>query len=326
MPKNEEQKIKYLILYEMLLDKTDERNTMTAKEIIAELANRGITLTRKTLYKDIETLNNNGYEVMCDRRRVNHYYISDRKFERSEVQILLNAVGVTPVLSNKKKSVLIEKLLQLLGGSDAESLLEITPYNSGYNNERLYYSIDAITTAITEKRKLSFLYFDYAINGRREYRKDKSRYEVNPLGMVYNEDKLYLVCYHDKYGDPANYRIDRMDEVRAENEPITHMKEYDAFDIAEYRRQQFGMYHGEMTEVELIFPQDVLEVMIDRFGEDVKPVSHTNGYKIRVKVQISKAFFAWLTTFEGRVNIYTPESVKQEYREFINKLNHRVPQ
>lgn len=28
--------------------------------------------------------------------------------------------------------------------------------------------------------------------------------------MVYSGDYFYLICYHDKYGDAANYRIDRI--------------------------------------------------------------------------------------------------------------------
>lgn len=64
--------------------------------------------------------------------------------------------------------------------------------------------------------KLSFRYFDYDSNGEKVYRKDKERYEVNPLGMVYSGENFYLVCFHDKYGDPASYRIDKMDDARAE--------------------------------------------------------------------------------------------------------------
>ena len=89
---------------------------------------------------------------------------------------------------------LMQKLYELLGVTEAEQLQEIISVAYKHNNERVYYSIDAITTALLEKKKLSFCYFDYGIGGKRIYRKDKARYEVNPLGLVYSEDKLYLVC------------------------------------------------------------------------------------------------------------------------------------
>lgn len=216
-----EQKAKLLILWDILQKNTDEEHPITTQDIIATLHQRGISVSRKTLYKDIELLNKYGYEVLCKKSRSNAYYVLDRKFERSEVQVLLSAVGSTKSLSNKKTVMLMQKLYELLGTTEAEQLQEIISIANKNNNERIYYTIDAITTAILDKKKLSFLYFNYGISGERVYRKDKARYEVNPLGLVYSEDKLYLVCYHDKYGNAANYRLDRMDEVQVEQTDIT---------------------------------------------------------------------------------------------------------
>lgn len=307
-----EQKAKLLILWDILQKNTDEEHPITTQDIIATLHQRGISVSRKTLYKDIELLNKYGYEVLCKKSRSNAYYVLDRKFERSEVQVLLSAVGSTKSLSNKKTVMLMQKLYELLGTTEAEQLQEIISIANKNNNERIYYTIDAITTAILDKKKLSFLYFNYGISGERVYRKDKARYEVNPLGLVYSEDKLYLVCYHDKYGNAANYRLDRMDEVQVEQTDITYNKNFDNFDIAAYKREQFGMYVGKESTVELAFPADLLEVAIDRFGENIAVARIENGkYTISVTVQVSKTFFAWLTTFEGRVTIQSPESVKE---------------
>lgn len=317
-----EQKIKLLALWDILLKNTDEEHSMTTQEIIAALEKQDIAVSRKTLYEDIAVLNEHGYEVLCKKEsRSNAYYVIDRKFERSEVQVLLSAVGSAKSLSNKKTVTLMQKLYELLGITEAEQLQGIVSVVSKRNNERVYYSIDTITTALLEKKKLSFCYFDYGINGKRIYRKDKARYEVNPLGLVYSEDKLYLVCYHDKYGNAANYRLDRMDEVQVEQVSITPNNAFDNFDLVAYKQEQFGMYVGVETTVELVFPQDLLEVAIDRFGENVSVVHGGNDeYIVSATVQVSKTFFAWLTTFEGRVKVQSPESVKESYKEFIKKL------
>lgn len=72
------------------------------------------------LYKDMETLNRYGYEVMCEHAHSNRYYVVNRKFERSEVQVLLSAVGASQLLSDKKTAMLVQKLLELLGIGEAE--------------------------------------------------------------------------------------------------------------------------------------------------------------------------------------------------------------
>jgi len=62
--KNDQRKIRLLILYELLLKNTDEDNPLTTPEIIEMLGEYGISVTRQTLYDDIRVLNDYGYEVL----------------------------------------------------------------------------------------------------------------------------------------------------------------------------------------------------------------------------------------------------------------------
>lgn len=325
MSRNAEQKIKLLILYDLLQKNTDENHPMTTGEITTALKNCGIVVTRKTLYDDIETLNRYGFEILCDKSRSNRYYVADRKFERPEVQILLQAIGGAKFLSDKKTSLLSRKVAELLGEAQAEELIAtISENQSKSQNEQIYYNIDAITTALLERKKISFLYFDTDIYGKRLYRKNKERYEVNPLGLIYSGDYFYLVCYHDKYEGPTNYRIDRMESVCVEQENITYRLQFKNFDINAYRREVFSMYAGEKTEVELFFPKQLAEIARDRFGENCYVVTSKEGYLVRTTVRISKTFFAWLTTFEGDVVIKRPQEVKEAFADFIRKIENAL--
>ena len=58
------QKIKLLVLYDILYHFTDEEHPLNTDEIIELLAEKGITVTRKVLREDIKLLNACGYEVM----------------------------------------------------------------------------------------------------------------------------------------------------------------------------------------------------------------------------------------------------------------------
>ena len=84
MPYNKEQKIKLLVLYDLLCRKTDETHALSTEEIINELSIQNIELSRKTLPQDVELLNEYGYEAvsitpelliqeifkeLCDRKR-----------------------------------------------------------------------------------------------------------------------------------------------------------------------------------------------------------------------------------------------------------------
>ena len=56
-------KIKLLKLLEILRQDSDEDHYIGTTELIDKLADMGIVCDRRTLYKDIEVLNNFGYEV-----------------------------------------------------------------------------------------------------------------------------------------------------------------------------------------------------------------------------------------------------------------------
>ena len=161
MSRSAEQKVKLLVLYDLLEKKTDEDHPMTTNDIVEELAKLGITATRQTLYDDIEVLNSFGYDIICEHGRNNHYYVADRTFERPEVQILLHAVGAAKFLTEKKASALSEKIAELLNPQQAEELRFGVPACVGKsNNERILYSIDVITSALLNKKQVSFLYYE----------------------------------------------------------------------------------------------------------------------------------------------------------------------
>mgnify|MGYP000198166142 FL=1 len=320
MSRYTEQKIRLLLLFEILQRETDDKHALTTNEIREKLKTYGIEATRQTVYDDIEMLNSFGYEIITVHGRNNRYFIGDRTFELPEVQVLLHAVGAAKFLTEKKASVLAEKVAELLGEAQADSLKELLTVKSNeLGNERVYYSIDAITTALIEKRKLSFLYFDYDGRGNRVYRKEGERYEVNPLGMVYSGENFYLVCFHDKYDNPASYRIDKMEDAQVEESKIIKKKGFENFDLNAYKRETFGMYYGEKKQVAVYFPSELLDVARDRFGA-VEPKKEGDGYIVNVTVRISRTFFAWVAMFEGKVKILEPGTIKEQYKTFIERI------
>ena len=87
-------KIKLLKLLEILRQDSDEDHYIGTTELIDKLADMGIVCDRRTLYKDIEVLNNFGYEVLCEKSpgKPNCYCVADRSFDVPELRILMDSV------------------------------------------------------------------------------------------------------------------------------------------------------------------------------------------------------------------------------------------
>lgn len=57
-------------------------------------------------------------------------------------------------------------------------------------NEGIYSNVEVLEKALESKTKASFYYFDKDEKGERIYRKNKKRYVVEPMALIFNEGKL----------------------------------------------------------------------------------------------------------------------------------------
>lgn len=290
-------KIRLLKVWEILRTETDEDNPMGTPILLQKLANQGIKCDRRTVYRDIQLLNDFGYEILHNRGISNQYFVVDRSFDVPELRILLDAVQAASFITPKKTEVLVDKIADLAGSHRAELLKNnIVRFNiTKHTNEAIYYSVNEIERAIIEQKKVSFFYFDYNANGERVYRKAKKRYIVNPYATIFSNDNYYLVCYSDKYKNVTHYRIDRMESVEVESDNITPTSCISSFNISEHRKQVFGMFVGKEERVSIVIENSLI-------------------------FQISPMFIAWCCSFGDKLNVISPQKVITEIKNYITQL------
>ena len=322
MAHNTAQKIKLLVLYDILCRLTDENHALNTDELINLLGKKGIQVDPRVLKTDIDLLNEYGYEVLSYKKKYYYYYVVSRQFESAEIALLADVVSASKLNSGQKKR-LIEKLADTLGRYRAAVILDnVIPFESPKRtNSHIIYSVDRIENAINENKKISFLYFSFDHNGKKVYRKDGKRYLVNPLVMLWNQDNYYLIAYDDKHSDTVTYRIDRMTNVSIENEERLERKDLSGFNAGEYRTQVFSMFGGELQKVELCFDDSMIDDIFDRFGEAVSIRKRAeNDYRATVSVRVSKIFYLWVIGSQGKVRILSPHKVKEEFKKFVDTI------
>ncbi len=312
------QKIKLLKLYELLRQETDEQNPMTTMTIIDRLGQMGISCERRTLAKDMATLNEQGYEVMF--RWVGKekgYYVEDRSFSVPELKILIDAVQAASFITNKKTAELIDKIADL-GGSHRADILKsnMVRFNTRkHSNETIFYSVNYLEDALIQQKKVVFRYFDLDEHGEKVYRRDGHHYVVEPVGLVFNEDNYYLMAYSAKHDGTSNYRVDRMDAVDIIDEPITEKALKLRDSIGCYTEQAFKMYGGQSVEITIQFDAKLMGVVYDKFGEDTKMIRlNADTCVATVRVQVSPTFWGWIFQFGRLMQITSPDSMIEEYK------------
>ncbi|MCF0133103.1 MAG: WYL domain-containing protein, partial [Blautia sp.] len=86
-------KLRMLRIMQILMQETDEQHPLSAAKIGARLESKyDMTCDRKTIYSDIELLDEIGLEVVHTPSRRGGFYVSGRQFELPELKLLVDAV------------------------------------------------------------------------------------------------------------------------------------------------------------------------------------------------------------------------------------------
>ena len=322
MSHSTEQKIKLLVLYDLLCRFTDENHALNTDEIIALLAEKEIAVSRKILLQDITLLNEYGYEILSYKKKYHYYYVVNRHFDTAEIALLADAVQASKLSANQKQA-LTHKLMTTMGDFQAKELIASAHIGTvpKRSNKHIIYTIDRLKQAIINNKQVSFKYFSLDYNKNRVYRNNGNRYIVDPIVVVWNKDNYYLICYDGKHSGTANYRIDRIEDAIEETTERISSKELVDFDVEQYRQSVFSMFGGDEQEVELRFNSAMVDDVFDKFGEDII-ISKTGDdtFRVKVPIQVSKTFFAWVIGTQGKMRILSPQEVCEQFNEFVCKI------
>lgn len=316
-------KLRMLYLMRMLLEKTDENHTMSAADIEKALHEYGMTADRKTVYNDVETLREFGLDVLQTRGSNGGYYIGSREFELPELKLLVDAVQVSKFISRKKSGELIRKLEGLAGEHAARRLeRNVFIYNRPKTgNETIYYNVDQIHTAIMENKQIRYRYAEWTMQKKLEPKKNGAVYTVSPWSLTWDDANYYLIAYDESADCIKHYRVDKMQQTCVTELERIGKDRFQDFDIAEFSKKTFSMYGGHDEEVTLQCDQDIIGVILDRFGTDVMIVPvERKQFRVRVPVSVSPQFFGWVTGIGGKIRIAGPESVRREYSEYLRDI------
>ena len=320
MAKSENQKQKLLQIAKYLMEHTDDQHAVSTPQLISYLNSIGIKAERKSIYNDIDTLNDFGMDIIRSDEHRGGYMVASRQFELAELKLLVDAVQSSRFLSEKKSHELIKKLERFCSRHAAGKLQRQVHVIDRVKtmNESILYLVDTIHEAIGENRMISFRYLKWNGKKKLEPRHEGKRYLVSPYLLMWEEENYYLVAYDELAKDRRYYRVDKMADIVIEDEPRTHGEEFSE-SAALLSKKSFGMYEGAEERVRLSFAEPLLGVVLDRFGTDVILIEKGEGqYEAAVDVQVSQQFFGWICGVSG-VKICGPEHVAETYREHLKR-------
>ena len=323
MPKSPNQKLKLPVLLRFLQRQSDEKHPVTVQQMIEELARFDISAERKSLYDDLEALRAFGADIISVRGKNPGYYLGQRDFELAELKLLVDSIQSSKFVTQRKTLALIRKLEGLCSVHDAQ-LLERQVYVRGRvksMNESVYYNVDAVSDAISRDRMIRFRYFEFTVSGERRYRRGGACYQLSPYALIWDDENYYLLAWDSREEKLKHYRVDKMAQITALEEPREGKEAFQAVDMSSYSQKVFGMFTGETHAVRLRFARHLAGAVIDRFGKDVMLVPDgEEHFTVTVEAVVSPQFYAWVFGFGTEAEILSPASVRRGARDTARQI------
>jgi|GEM_PF-211851 len=254
--------MRILELLQFLYERTDENHPATVSDIIAHLNEKGIQAVRQTVYADTNALIDAGIDIVVVKSTQNQYFMGSRLFEYPELKMLTDAVASSKIISARKSEELVQKLCRLTSTHQAEQLRQLASLSSRVkpDNEQVYYIIDAIQTAILEKRQIQFQYYEYTPEKKRVLKHGGYLYQLDPYALEWKNDHYYLIGFSHKHQRMAHFRVDRLSGIKILPSGFTPDED---FDVAGYTNKIVDMFAADRTvSVELLCENKLMKTII----------------------------------------------------------------
>ena len=141
---------------------------------------------------------------------------------------------------------------------------------------------------------------------------------VEPLGLIYGE-KIYLVAREKAKGnDIYTFLLHKFSDLKLTDKSFDKK----GFDLQEYTNQSFGVYHGEVLDVELLFDKDLSQeaskynfhpTQNGKFNED-------GSYTLKFKASGSKEIMWHVFKWGSGCKIVKPATLNKEYKKYLNEV------
>ncbi len=316
-------KSRLLFLLKLLQQNSDEDLSLTTAQIRKALSDEGYSASVKTIRDDIETLKEAGFDIIVNESTglSTTYSYVDRTFEVPELQILIDAVSSSQLITKERSRKLIKKLAGMAGPSIRDELQPrvLVSESIKAQNTKILYILQKIREGIRSSCKISFKYYNYNLNKERVPRHNGEIYVISPYATIWKDDRYYLVGYSDKRDKVVSFRIDRMETPNVTKQKSVPVP--DEFSVTNYTDKITKMFDGPAEKITLRCRNELIDQVIDRFGTGISihPVDD-EYFEITETVAISGTFFGWLFQYVEEMMIVSPPNVRNEYMRMAQTI------
>lgn len=334
---NQPKKMLIINILDILRKYTDEEHRLSQKDIMDILLSEyQMSSDRKAIKRNLMNLIGFGYNIeysetvrmipnaktgkLEESSTLTDFYLV-REFADSELRLLIDSLLFSKHIPYNQCKELIGKLEGLSNKYFSSNVGHIrTMPDSAPPNKQLFYTIDVLDEAISKERQVSLIYNRFGMDKKLhptlgEDGKPK-RHIINPYHMAAINGRYYLICNNDKYDNTANYRLDRVTDIKLLDTPRKPMKKVQGLehglDLPKHMAEHFYMFSGESAPIRMRVKKYIADEIIDWFGKDVEFYDESEDeVSVRVKVNLN-AMRRWALQYALHMRVLAPQELAEQ--------------
>ena len=313
-----------MLILEILKEYSDQEHRLTQQEIIRLLkSNYDMDCDRRSVKNNVMCLKELGYEISME----DGYYLLEREFDDAELRMLIDSVLFSKNLTQKQAKTLIEKLKGMGNRYFSAKVNHVSnlPELHHGDNKQLMYVLDTINEAISQHKKISFVYNKYGSDFKLHPKREE-KYVVNPYQMVANNGFYYLIGNYDKYDDISHYRLDKMTCVEMLTEKVKPQNQVTGLEhglnLPKHMAEHIYMFSGESVAINMLVDETIISELVDWFGNDFYVIEKRRNNQVLVRLKCNEqAFFYWALQYGPYVEVLEPVSLRSKIAEAVSEMN-----
>ena len=219
-------------------------------------------------------------------------------------------------LFDKIKTTLPPAYIEYLG--QIEKSLEVRAKPHKQYGE-LQDMIGRISEAAIQKKVVEIVYYTMSRN------KETLR-KVAPYKIWFFDGTFYLIGNCGLRDDVRIFALDRIKTIRHTDETF---EVPDDFNIDDFMKSSFGVFHGEPVRVRIWFAADIAEYIREKTWHETQKIETQKDGSIIFEAEVAgtKDIEFWVLKWGAKARVLAPESLRDEIRSEIEAMReiYQVP-
>lgn len=154
--------------------------------------------------------------------------------------------------------------------------------------------------------------------------KDPKEYEVNPLGLVFVDSILYLVCTLWDYDDTKQLALHRFTSVERLDKPLRSPQGFSLSEYVSRHEFEYPLPNGAF-KLEASFDADACYHLHETPLSEDQSITTSKDGRMLIKATVSdtQQLRWWLLGFGNNVEVLRPKKLREEMRQIVNDMADR---